>query len=112
MPHFSLRPGSRSSGNGFGGSGRGPACAVGMGLLFGSAEIRGRLLDDPDYDALDAFVEIHGVRRDFASGISDGFEGGHICGERMRTMTRDYARGYAVGVAAYYYTTPDGTDHE
>jgi hypothetical protein len=80
----------------------GPACAVGMGCIFGGIVDRNL---PPGRDWVDLFAEFHGVSDVYASAVSDGFEG-HSFGVDTYNQyrTRDFARGYAVGVALYYST--------
>lgn len=96
------------SGLGFGEIPDGPCCAVGAGIIFAGLPIN-------DQTAPETFAGIHGVSVAYANGVSDGFEAltgsggdsGHLYedGNDMTNTDADsYERGYAVGVAAFYYT--------
>lgn len=79
------------------------ACAVGAGLLY-------RGVDDGEGEALEKFAALYDVSKNFAIGVSDGFEGdtSATIGWDPRedeslfddpNVERDYERGWAVGSA-------------
>lgn len=80
---------------------RGPACAVGAGVLFAGIAI----VDS----ALDAFAAAHAVPVVYACGVSDGFEEEENWGYYWSSADcRNYRRGLAVGAAARVFFGSSG----
>ena len=85
-------------------------CAVGAGLLFTGVTIASC--------PVRSFARHYGVTTAYATGVSDGFEAhydgrpGIGCGYGSDAMkrTRDYQRGYAVGVAVSMASNQHGRD--
>lgn len=82
----------------------GPVCAVGAGCLFAGL----RMIDG--VSATEEFAIAHGVSKEYACGVSDGFEGTayenydyYYPGKQ-----EEYERGVAVGVAAGLALNPRG----
>lgn len=70
----------------------GPACAVGVGLLYRGVTIK--------TDPISEFAVLYGVSEEYAEGVSSGFEGfSDYSGAADQSFTPDYLRGYAVGKA-------------
>jgi hypothetical protein len=99
------RPAQEGHTNSFGVSAwadpQGPCCAVGAGILYAGI--------DPEtvsrIGSCSSFADAYGVSYGFASGVSDGFEGGDR--EWSDRATPIYDRGVAVGSAAYDFFQGD-----
>lgn len=108
-PHFT-RDGVDGSHKGYGANVTGPCCAVGAGVIYAGLEVRDGFVNG-EVAAIAAFAKAHDVSTYYSHGVSAGFENlssyrdqysaDVMARGRTEQQILDFARGYAVGEAAF-----------